>query len=401
MRNCKTSFLCIAFTMFALWGCKESNVRQLMDSGDKAPGKITNVEVVNRHGAAKITYTLPKSKSLLYIEAEYTIRTGVKREKKSSYYQDSVIVDGFSESKDYTVKLTAVSRGGNASEPVNIVIHPLEPPYLQAFHSVKMEPAFGGVHLNFANHYKGNIAITVLMLDSLGTLDPLQTFYTDQDTGSFYIRGLENKKMKFGVYVRDEYQNISDTSFVFLTPFLEEELDKTKFSAYKLPTDTWEGFGKSVISNLWDGKIYGSGVNDESIIFNTIQTGLPQWYTIDLGQKAVLSRIAIAGRPHYASYNRSFPKKFELWGSADPNTDGSFDSSWFKFGTFVTVPPSGKNPPTTNDIEKPTLPGESFTMPDPGSHPAIRYIRIRCLTNWGDLPSFQLGEITLYGQIVN
>lgn len=395
MKNNTHLFIIIISLVVLLGGisCKEKQLRTLKDKGDAAPGVVSNEQVENLPGAAKISYDLPESESLLYIKAVYHPRAGVKREVKATYYKNSLLVDGFAEAKAYEVELYAVSRGGNASAMTTVTVNPLTPPFVRILNSIRMEAAFGGVHLDFENKFEANVAIAVITKDSLGQYNPIQIEYTDQKEGGFSIRGLDPIKRKFGYYVRDQFQNISDTLYIDLTPLYEVKLDQHKFSNAKLPNDSWKAsFGN--FADIWDDKI-----GNQSSFFTSEPTGLPQWCTINLGQKARISRFLMCGRPHWASYNRSYPKVFELWGSVDPNPNGAFDSTWFKFGTFVSVPPSGEDPPTEDDIEHPTLPGENFTIPNAQNFPAVKYIRIKVLESWGGLPQYQIGDIDVYGQL--
>src|SRR5258707_301530 len=103
--------------------CKKSDGYNQITSTDKTrPGPITNIKVTNFHGGAYITYTLPDSKNILYVQANYQINDKVVRQIKSSYYSDSIIVEGFAESKDYTVTLYTVSRAEVSSDSVVVTV---------------------------------------------------------------------------------------------------------------------------------------------------------------------------------------------------------------------------------------------------------------------------------------
>jgi len=76
---------------------------------------------------------------------------------------------------------------------------------------------------------------------------------------------------------------------------------------------------------------------------------MPQWFTIDLGVKAELSRIK-----HYhvstEPYAAGTPEIIEVWGTNAYALDGSWDS-WTLLGQFTEKPPSGASTPNANDKE--------------------------------------------------
>src|SRR3546814_17529019 len=93
-----------------------------VNTNDKQPVKVSNVEVENLPGGAKISYTLPTSENILYIKAIYEIRDGVEQEVKSSYYNRSLLIEGFPDTQEYDVKLYTVSRGEVESEPMTVQV---------------------------------------------------------------------------------------------------------------------------------------------------------------------------------------------------------------------------------------------------------------------------------------
>jgi hypothetical protein len=89
------------------------------------PVAVSNVKVENRSGKAKLTYTVPYDPALLYVQAEYMLKSGAAATKKASYYEDSLILDGFADTVEHEVKLFSVSRSGVKSDPVVVKVKPL------------------------------------------------------------------------------------------------------------------------------------------------------------------------------------------------------------------------------------------------------------------------------------
>src|SRR3546814_18376720 len=82
--------------------------------------------------------------------------------------------------------------------------------------------------------------------------------------------------------------------------------------------------------------------------------GLPQWFTFDLGVTARLSRLVLFKRlSNRFLYNSGAVKRWSLYGSNDPNPDGSFDESWIFLMECNSIKPSGLPPGenTNEDLE--------------------------------------------------
>ncbi len=388
-------FLIAAILLFLL-GCQKNERGIPVSKNDVAPPPVSDIQVENIPGGATITYTLPKSESMLYVLAVYSLPNSSNLEKKSSYYNNSLTIEGFPDTNEYPIKLYTVSRGGKKSDPISVKIKPLTPPVITTFRSLTMSPTFGGVHVNFVNKDKGDVKITVLTPDSLGNLSTADIFYTKLDSGNFSVRGYDSIPRKFGIFVRDRWNNYSDTLFEEIKPFYEEKLDKSKFREVHLPTDTYvEHCCGTGMINVWDD-VWGLG----SPVFHTKpNTGMPQWFTFDLGLEARLSRFKFYHRYTEggtdAAYYAGDPEILEIWGSNNPNPDGSWDNSWTLMGHFQSVKPSGEAKPTAEDLQYAGVDGEDFEFPL-GNSP-VRYLRVKILKNWGGLTYMYIAELTFWG----
>src|SRR5690606_10160762 len=128
-------------------------------------------------------------------------------------YNNNITLEGFAEAKDYQVLLYAVSKGGKKSVPVAVTITPLEPPVMSVLQSLSMGITFGGVFVNFENENEADIKINVIATDSQGAFQPAETFYTKSKNGTFSVRGFEPVKRTFGAFIRDRWDNYSDTVY--------------------------------------------------------------------------------------------------------------------------------------------------------------------------------------------
>ncbi|NQX38298.1 protein of unknown function [Pedobacter steynii] len=381
--------LCIGMLVVgAIQACKQSDIAPIVNDG-VAPGAVTGVTVTNLSGAATLKYSLPSDPDVLYVTAVYKTKQGVERETKVSYYNNTITVVGFADTDPYEVKLYAVDKGGNISQPTSVTVNPLIPPYKVVRNSLKAIANFGGIDVSFQNATEADIAMVVIAPNALGDFTTLNTNYTTLKQGMFMTRDLKAEETKFGVYVRDRWGNISDTLNVTLTPIYEERLDRTKMKALVLQTNTDSptGYGGS-IAGLFDGSLTGG-------MYHTGDAGrMPQWFTYDMGVSAKLSRMSWWMRQGFY-YNLHSPRKVEIWGSNNPSPNGSFDG-WVKLTDYEQIKPSGlpNGQLSTADNDAANA-GETITIPLDA--PKVRYIRFKTLSNWSSGTYVQIFEIAMWG----
>lgn len=384
----KILFICgLGLALLVIHACKQERLGPSGRDG-QAPGTVSNIKVVNLNGAATISYSLPSDADLLYVKAEYKTKTGLVRETKVSRYNSSLTVEGFGDTSAYDVTLYAVDKSENASAPTVVTVHPLTPSVFLVRDSLVVTPDFGGLNIAFVNEHEENMAIIVLTNDSLGQFSPINTNYTNLKTGNFSVRGMPSVPTKFGIYTRDRWGNLSDTMMVTLTPLFEEQLDRTKMHGIVLPTDAPLGYDGN-IDGLFDGNV------SSGFYHSGDAARMPQWFTFDMGVSAKLSRLAWFMRDgfYYSLHN---PRVVEIWGSNNPNPDGSFDASWTLLVSHTQIKPSGlPNGQLSQDDIDAAHAGETVTFPL--TTPKVRYIRFKTLQNWSNGTYVNFYELMMWG----
>jgi len=384
--------LCMGL-MLNFTACEDENTIGPLENDGIAPGPISNPTVENKHGAATITYELPDADDLMYVKASYITDRGIHREAKASYYTNKIDVTGFGSTNPYEVLLYVVDKGENVSEPVSVTVNPLKPPFLIVSETIEVIEDFGGIKVSFKNEGEDNIAIVVLANDSLGNFVPFNTNYTKLPGGDFSVRGLEPVETQFGIYIRDRWGNISDTTLLNLTPLYEILLDKSKIKGVALPNDAPLGYGGHI------GGLFNDTYDRSGGDYHTGDAArMPQWFTFDLGEKAKLSRLTWWMRADGTRwiYNLHNPRFVEIWGSNDPAPDGSWES-WELMAEHEQIKPSGLpvGQLTNDDIDAAEA-GETVTFSP--ETPAYRFIRFKTLRNWSDGTYVNFVEMTLWGQ---
>ncbi|MGN8068547.1 DUF5000 domain-containing lipoprotein [Mucilaginibacter sp. SG564] len=373
-------------------------------STDKTkPGVVTNIKVDNFNGGSYITYNLPNSENLLYVLAKYSIRDKVARETKSSYYKDTVEVNGFAESKDYQVTLYAVSKAEVMSDPVTVTVHPKTPVYQLVRPTAAISADFGGVNVKALNPLKRDIGIIVTAFDDVTkSMEVQEQHFTKGDTIDFSIRGFKSTPRNFGVYITDEWGNISDTLKKNLTPLYEELLDKGLFATYALPSDDelYEGGGWTV-NKLWDGSLDDPGWHTNS------NSTPPFTCTFSVGKTYKLSRFKMWGRKGF-EYGHGNPRDFSIWGSnktlpADAVLPisapvGTVIGDWTNLGNYHwPAPPSGLPPTAVNQSDKDFFnQGAEFNIPFDA--PSVKYLRISIAKTWSGGTLAHIIEVSFYGK---
>ncbi|HEY9196631.1 MAG TPA: DUF4959 domain-containing protein [Mucilaginibacter sp.] len=399
----------IGLIMIGMASCKRNDGERVPISTDKTkPAVVTNVKVTNYNGGAYITYDLPNTGNVLYVLAKYQIRDGVSRETKSSYYTDTVNVEGFAKAADYEVTLYTVSRADVSSDPVKVTVHPQIPPYLSIKQSSTIAADFGGVNVKALNPLKKEVGVIVVAYDkSTKAMEVQDQHYTKADTIDYSVRGFNTDLRDFGVYITDRFGNISDTLKKPISPLFETLLDKGKFSPYNLSSDTEIGYGW-VLTNLWDGKTDGSSAGWHT----NPGHNAPFVCTFNVGASYKLSRFTLWERPDDGSNKYAFghgnPKIFSLWGSnvSSPKDAqlpvsaavGTVIGDWTNLGNFrYPNPPSGLPPLAHNSADNAfVLAGVNFNISL--AAPPVHFIRLAVGESWSGGNFAHAMEISLYGQ---
>lgn len=394
--------------------CNGKSDFNIISSADKTkPGVVTNVKVVNVPGGANISYELPSSPNILYVQATYKINDqNVVLTKKASYLMDTMSLRGFQKSQDYTVTLRVVTQANVSSDSLVVPVHPGTPPYLTAAQHVSMVPDFGGTYITSVNtDTSQSVRYVVLLQDS--STNSLTTFYqayTHDSLIKYNVRGLPSKPTKFGVYFTDEYGNASDTTFTTLTPITEEKMDKSLFRNYPLPSDNNNGallYGWWPVQQLWDEKYAG---NDGAYCWRGTSIRTPNPWPItasfDMGKPAKLSRFIYWPRLDNYSWDGENAKHFSLWGSNVTNPAdaelpsqsnmGDVIGDWVNLGNFEPLPkPSGL--PGVNTAVDNAFATAGWEYILSSSNPVVRYIRLEVEDNYNGNTAVIVTELTFYG----
>lgn len=393
---------CIAAGILIISSCRDANLREPIEHSSKAPSEVQDVKVKNTPGGAVITYSMPSDPDLLYVKAEYTLATGQKKEVKSTYYNNSLAIEGFADTLQHQVQIYAVNRSEVASEPVTVTIHPLVAPIWGVFDSLRVIPAFGGIHIESKNPGREDVAILLMEKDEYGEwkVDP-NSIYTSTDSIAYTIRGFDTTMHHFAVTVRDRWLNYTDTLYADIKPLFETLIPISGYKGLHLPGDAPQH--KTDLPGMWDGDF----INWPRIYMTEGSYLHPAVITFDIGELAKISRIVIWDYPEYYNgrtyYYQGCMKDFQIWGctsnpstSPGTGTDGLNFNNWFLLGTYHEVKPSGL-PYGQQSNEDYQTANAGFSWDVDINAAKVRYIRIKCLKNWGGSENLAIAELRVYG----
>lgn len=247
----------------------------------------------------------------------------------------------------------------------------------------------GNLQLNFNKRDTMNVSTTVSYTNTAGMPS---TKELGPELNNLVI---SDYKLGTPIKYRSSYQPEPSSYDVFNVAQLADfptiikitQLDKSLFREFRLPTDSRDEYGW-VLSRTWDN-IIGQ---DQG--FHTGGSGMPQSFTINLGQSAQLDNFKLWQREG-ALYNVGNLKVFEVWGSNNPNPNGSFDASWTKLANFTSVKPSGQPKGQNSDADYAfARAGEKFTFP--ASLAAVQYVRFKVLETWGGDGYIHFSELSFF-----
>lgn len=381
--------------LYIFSGCSEEKMGPF-ENNQNAPGHVKIISVKSGPGTVILQYSLPKDEDLLYIKAVYSLRSGVQREVRASIYNNSMTLDGFFDTEEHEVQIYCFNRSEVASEPLSIKVKANEHPIWDIYRSLEILPDFMGVKIKAKNEKKMDVAISLCYLDSLNHWKNLDGIYTSASSINQTIRGLDTLSYKMGVVLRDRFLNYTDTIYKNIAPFFEIALEKSKYKDGTLPGDTKQRKSSMGIVSLWDGWTDMA----QRMMTEQPESG-PAWITVDLGQEAKLSRIKIWTYPEWMGSNKSIfyyngtPRFFEIWGSANPASDGSWDS-WTLMGNYEVIKPSGLPFGQTSD-EDDRKARAGFDFDFTAESPKVKYLRFKSIENWMGTTWLDMTEIQVYG----
>jgi hypothetical protein len=442
----KKIFFLILITLLPMimWQCDQ--VKDWHDPTDSvAPGPVTNPQVENLNGGAKITYTLPEDDDLLGVKAEYSLGDGQVREAFASAAKDFIELGGYGNTEKHTVTLYALDKSRNESPPVSVTIEPLISPVDLLMQTLNVQQAFGGVFLSWENVFEKEMAITLYAADSTGFMQYFDTHYSNSKDGKISFRGFEDKSRNFRIEIRDRWNNYATPFDTAITPLKEVDIFGREnglviWEMYGNDNDLYKYMGtipcpKGNWDRFTDDVGYGPYyqlVNWSTNYFTGIEQFLfsPYYITIDMKKSASYSRFKFWQGNRSPIGSATIPIVFSLWGTNNPKpvniADGQIPNlrywtgwtnvggievngtdewmnDWEKLGEYRLVYPSGMTKYVAGQVtaEDQLFIQEGFEFDiDPAmTNKPFRYLRFKISDTNGN-EQWMLAELKFWGNFV-
>lgn len=427
-------------------GCSDSymGIEQVKTHSVK-PEKVTVNNVIPRSGSLEIHFSLPKGNPYISeVVASYINKKGKKMEFSVSRYSSSILVEGLTGTSETNIELVCIDTSGNISEITLVKGTPLISPIEHALNTMVIEPAFGGIKLEWENTNANQLVIHVLTEDSLqkGVItlveDPSKTIYTRDSVNTVsYVRQYPSKEQKFGFTISDKWGNRTDTLINFITPYKEELIDFKLVKAVTFFNPTffngsrdYDTYAINKVTGLQNDGNSHSTANAPQTMFNGVTSGnlfygykfvknlssppsdriiVHDFYaTFDLNMKVRLSRVKIYPRTgiNY-TYKRSSPKRFRIWGTDDSNNDrwSKFPGNWTLIGEYVGKDPVNGENLTPEEIEYFNL-NQEYTISEGNVNPSarptqtFRYMRLQLMESYNKNEAFYtINEFQMFGDV--
>ena len=399
MTDMKKYIMTAMALLFMFSACKEDYIGQY-PTDNVPPSVVKNVQVDNQAGKAILHYDLPDVSDLMGVKARYVVpSTGEAREVFSSAYVNELVLNGFAKSTKVSVSLYTVDTSYNESDPVVVVVEPLDSPIYGILETMEVFESFGGLKLRWENETQEGIAICVLAKNAEGVFEEINTFYSTAPTALYSVRDLEAVETEFAFYCKDYYGNSTETIYKTLTPLYEEKLDKSKFRLLYLDTSKfpYHGYGGQSMTRMWNN-VYNV---DNDLFYVQNKTSDPVDFSFDLGVTAKLSRFRLWTRVNYI-FQLHHIRTFELYGTNDPMIAAQGESwdGWELIATCESVRPSGETEggTPTGEEKQFVMDGEEWEF-DFSHLPIVRYLRFKVLSTWGNSKFAFINEIDLWGEV--
>jgi hypothetical protein len=297
--------------IFLFFTCSEEK-RFDINSDDKVPPAapvISRYEALN--GGVLIYYTPPSDKDVVSVDAEYTRkRDGKVFRFSTSYFSNSILVNGLADTVTYDVRLYSVDRAGNRSPKITYPVQPMESAILKVKQSMVIKGGFDALFAKWNNVLRENVNVLIDYTFTInGTTKTLTRVFTSAALENrYFIPDLTlspDSPIKVKYRISDDYDNVTDdvdVGNIFVLKDVEmPKLDANRNPVWSLPevrSVPLAEYGNTVaqvFGNNLDGNINKviDGIIDHSENLNYMFTedGTGWNFIIDLNDYYELSRI--------------------------------------------------------------------------------------------------------------
>jgi hypothetical protein len=377
------------------FSCAEKEIQPISGSS----GKPEKVEILATDsiipGGAVINYKIPPINDIIEIKAVYILSNGQVRESSSSFYTSFMTIDGYNDTDEHEAEIYTINRAREMSDPVTVRFRPGESSLNKAATSMQIVGDFGGVNFSWRNPDRATLIYEFYTENEQGEMVTMDILSSKTDSTDIAFRGYDPVPCKFAVNIRDNFGNSSGMIYPeneYVVPLFEMQLDKKIQRAMTVAGDvSWDN---------WEGRIAHLIDDDVLTVTHSDNNTVPgASITLDLGEKAKLSRIRLFQRQHvdYVLYGLGNIQIFEVYSSDEEGDSPNGDwNAWTLRKVCTVTKISGEGGQVTSDDIAAGKQGHDFSLPV--DMPPVRYLRFKVLKNWTTATYTYFAELNTYGK---
>src|SRR5690606_21637185 len=137
-------------------------------------------------------------------------------------------------------------------------VDPLEPPVVTMLRLFNVEEVFGGMAVAIENDEEAEVPVAVDSIIENSEWYNVETLHQTKKIDVLKVRALEGRLQTLSIFVNDRWGNRSDILNTELTPIYEVELDRSLFTAMKMPNDP-NHWNNAVLTFLLNNNLSGAG----------------------------------------------------------------------------------------------------------------------------------------------
>ena len=374
---------------------------------DKAPAKVTNVTTAAGPGEVYITWTNPTSESFMYTKIEYTDSKGAKRysliskERANENKVATATIKGFANTDKQTFSLFACSVRGNNEGAIEVSQAPESPAFQEVAKTITVEPALGGVLINYKNDYNTTVLIA---LEYRAASDSKKSGSTKFEVAG-NSKGPRLVQLSYGenqflageeciinICAEDEYDNASSAVELKVTPIEAVKIDRSNWSfpGYNAGSNdgtigysSQEAQGEGDQDGLKNGRVISMIDSSLKTYWHAswkVASDYPHWFILDMGKDVTVASVELTRRQGNAKGQKG--QIIYTCADSDALDKNNPDScNWTNHGSFTFDP--NKDAP------------QSFGL---ASTPKARYIKIYFGTEHKGSDKYaMLSDLNVYG----
>lgn len=317
MEKAFLSFVVLMGVSFALASCGD-DVEDKVKLDNSAPDKVTNVTAVSGPGEVTLSWTNPSSSSFMYTKVVYKdAKKNTKYVMVSKERNATATVKGFANTEAQTFLLYACAVNGGNAGAVEVTASPGMPAYLEVVKTITIQPALGGVLVNYENTYPTTVlvALEYSVPGDAMKIGSTKFEVEGNSQGARLVRlsygenqSIAGEEVSINVTTEDEYENASEVVTHKVIPIEAVKIDRTNWSfpgydagsnSTTIGYSSQEAKGEGNQDGLPNGRVVSMIDSSLKTFWHASwkeATDYPHWFILDMGKDVTVASVELTRR---------------------------------------------------------------------------------------------------------